>query len=59
VLASNAALPSFVSAAAPVLNLVVVECVPTDQRECRFGPLDHCQRDGWLAGLLAGAIWTG
>ncbi|WP_224449999.1 MFS transporter [Haloprofundus salilacus] len=58
VLALNAALWFAVSAAAPVLNLIVVEGVPADRWERRFGLLNHYQGYGWLAGLLAGAGWT-
>jgi MFS family permease len=58
VLAANAGLWFVVAAAAPVLNLVMVESVPADQWESRFGVLNHYQGYGWLAGLLAGAAWS-
>jgi MFS family permease len=58
VLAANAALWFVVSAAAPVLNLIVVEGVPVDGWERRFGLLNHYQGYGWLGGLLAGAGWN-
>jgi MFS family permease len=54
----NAALWFVVAAAAPVLNLVVVEGVPADRWERRFGVLNHYQGYGWLAGLVAGAVWS-
>lgn len=55
---ANAFLWFFVAAAAPVLNLVVVEGVPPDEWDGRIARLNALQGYGWLAGLLVGTIWT-
>jgi MFS family permease len=57
VLVLNAALMFVVAAAAPVLNLIVVEGVPADRWDERFGLLNHYQGFGWLGGLAAGFLW--
>ncbi|MFC4359983.1 MFS transporter [Halobium salinum] len=57
-LVANAALWFVVSAAAPVLNLVVVEGVPSDGWDRQFARLNSYQGYGWLGGLLAGAVWN-
>jgi MFS family permease len=57
-LAANAALWFVVSAAAPVLNLVVVEGVPSGEWDRQFARLNSYQGYGWLAGLLVGAGWN-
>lgn len=57
-LVANAVMWFVVSAAAPVLNLIVVEGVPTDQWESRFARLNGVQGYGWLGGLLLGAVWN-
>ncbi|MFB6090010.1 MAG: MFS transporter [Halobellus sp.] len=58
VLVVNAVLWFVVAAAAPVLNIIVVEGFETDQWTRRFGLLNHYQGYGWLAGLLAGGAWS-
>ncbi|MFC7203981.1 MFS transporter [Haloferax namakaokahaiae] len=58
VLVANAVLWFVVSAAAPVLNLIVVDGVPETEWERRFGVLNHYQGYGWLGGLVVGAIWS-
>lgn len=58
VLAANAALWFVVAAAAPVLNVVVVEGHEPSRWTTRFGLLNHYQGYGWLAGLLAGGVWS-
>lgn len=55
---ANAALWFVVSAAAPVLNLVVVEGVDADAWDGRIARLNALQGYGWLAGLLVGTVWT-
>ena len=56
--AANAALWFVVSAAAPVLNLVVVEGVEATKWDSRIARLNALQGYGWLAGLLVGTVWT-
>ncbi|WP_416839414.1 MFS transporter [Haloferax sp. DFSO52] len=58
VLGANTLLWFVVAAAAPVLNLIVVEGVSPDQWDRRFGVLNHYQGYGWLAGLVVGALWS-
>jgi MFS family permease len=58
VLLANAVLWFVVAAAAPVLNIIVVEGHATDQWNRRFGLLNHYQGYGWLAGLVAGGAWS-
>ena len=58
VLAANAALWFVVAAAAPVLNVVVVEGYEPSLWTQRFGLLNHYQGYGWLAGLVAGGVWS-
>ncbi|WP_135822448.1 MFS transporter [Halostella litorea] len=58
-LVANAALWFVVAAAAPVLNLIVVDGVPESDWEREIGRLNHYQGYGWLLGLVAGAAWTG
>ncbi len=58
VLVLNAVLWFVVSAAAPVLNLVVVEGVPESQWNARIGKLNAYQGYGWVVGLVLGTIWT-
>lgn len=57
-LLANAALWFVVSAAAPVLNLIVVEGAPEAEWDTRIGRLNAVQGYGWVAGLVAGTIWT-
>jgi MFS family permease len=54
----NAALWFVVSAAAPVLNLIVVDEYPTSRWTDRIGRLNAAQGYGWVAGLLLGTVWT-
>ena len=56
--AANAALWFVVAAAAPVLNLVMVDGVPEDRWAARLGLLQTYQGYGWVAGLVVGAAWT-
>jgi MFS family permease len=58
VLAANAALWFVVAAAAPVLNIIVVEGYDASAWSERFGLLNHYQGYGWLGGLVAGAVWS-
>lgn len=58
VLAVNAVLWFVISAAAPVLNLVVVTGVPEPEWEARIGRLNAFQGYGWVAGLVGGLGWT-
>jgi MFS family permease len=58
VLIANAALWFVVAAAAPVLNVVVVEGYRPADWNRRFGLLNHYQGYGWLIGLVAGGIWS-
>ena len=55
---ANAALWFVVSAAAPVLNLVVVEGVEPSRWDARIARLNALQGYGWLGGLLVGTLWT-
>ncbi len=57
-LAVNAGLWFAVSAAAPVLNLVMVDGVPEREWEARIGLLNAYQGYGWVAGLALGTVWT-
>lgn len=54
----NAALQFVVSAAAPVLNLVVVDGRPETEWEGAIGRLNAVQGYGWVAGLVVGTGWT-
>ncbi|WP_144901220.1 MFS transporter [Halobellus captivus] len=58
VLLANAALWFVVAAAAPVLNIIVVEGHEPSQWPQRFGRLNHFQGYGWLGGLIAGGAWS-
>ncbi|MFC7070976.1 MFS transporter [Halobaculum lipolyticum] len=58
VLVLNAALWFVVSAAVPVLNLVVVEGAPVDEWDGRIASLNAWQGYGWVAGLVLGTAWT-
>ncbi|SFG07339.1 Major Facilitator Superfamily protein [Halopelagius inordinatus] len=58
VLVANAALWFVVAAAAPVLNIIVVEGYETSAWSERFGLLNHYQGYGWLGGLVVGAVWS-
>ncbi|MDS0298545.1 MFS transporter [Halogeometricum sp. S1BR25-6] len=58
VLVANAVLWFVVAAAAPVLNLVVVDGYQPHEWSVRFGKLNQYQGYGWLAGLVAGALWS-
>jgi len=58
VLIANAALWFVIAAAAPVLNVVVVEGYEPAEWPRRFGRLNHFQGYGWLAGLVAGGLWS-
>ncbi|WP_231554206.1 MFS transporter [Halobellus rufus] len=58
VLLANAALWFVVAAAAPVLNVIVVEGHAPPAWPRRFGRLNHVQGYGWLAGLVAGGAWS-
>jgi MFS family permease len=57
--AANAALWFAVTAASPVLNLVVVEGVEQSAWDGRIARLNALQGYGWLAGLLVGTVWSG
>lgn len=57
-LVGNASLWFVVSAAAPVLNLLMVEGVPEPEWNARIGLLNAYQGYGWVAGLLVGTVWT-
>jgi MFS family permease len=57
-LVGNATLWFVVSAAAPVLNLLMVEGVPESEWNTRIGLLNAYQGYGWVAGLLLGTLWT-
>ena len=56
--AMNAALQFVVAAAAPVLNLVMVDGRPESEWEGAIGRLNAVQGYGWVAGLVAGTAWT-
>jgi MFS family permease len=58
VLVVNAILWFVVSAAAPVLNLIVIEGHPENAWSSRIGWLNTVQGYGWVAGLVVGAVWT-
>ena len=47
-----------VSAASPVLNLLVVDGVPEPAWEGRIGQLNAWQGYGWVGGLLLGSVWV-
>jgi MFS family permease len=55
---ANATLWFVVSAAAPVLNLIMVDGVPEADWESRIGLLNTYQGYGWVAGLVVGTLWT-
>lgn len=57
-LVANAALWFVVAAAAPVLNLVMVDGHPERDWGVRIGRLNAYQGYGWVVGLLVGAGWT-
>lgn len=54
----NAALQFVVAAAAPVLNLIVVDGRPASEWEAAIGRLNAVQGYGWVGGLVAGTAWT-
>lgn len=54
----NALLWFFLSAAAPVLTLLVLEGTPDTEWEQRIGILNAYQGYGWVAGFVLGAAWT-
>ena len=56
---ANAALWFAVTAASPVLNLVVVEGVDQSAWDGRIARLNALQGYGWLAGLVVGTVWSG
>ncbi|WP_336022421.1 MFS transporter [Halobellus salinisoli] len=58
VLVANAALWFVVAAAAPVLNVIVVEGYEPSTWPRRFGRLNHFQGYGWLVGLVVGGAWS-
>jgi MFS family permease len=58
VLVANAALWFVVAAAAPVLNLIIVEGYEPAGWPGRFGLLNKYQGYGWLAGLVVGGVWS-
>jgi MFS family permease len=58
VLLVNVILWFAVAAAAPVLNLIVVEGRPETEWNDRIGRLNAVQGYGWVAGLVVGAVWT-
>lgn len=58
VLLANAGFWFVTAAAAPVLNLVVVDGVPEREWSVRIGRLNAVQGYGWVAGLVAGTVWT-
>lgn len=55
---ANSALWFVVSAAAPVLNLIVVSGAQPDEWESRIGRLNTYQGYGWVGGLVVGTVWT-
>lgn len=59
VLVATAVLWFFIAAAAPVVTLFVIEGVPESRWDERIGRLNAYQRYGWVAGTVAGAVWTG
>jgi MFS family permease len=56
---ANATLWFAVTAASPVLNLVVVEGVEQSKWDGRIARLNTFQGYGWLAGLVIGTVWSG
>lgn len=54
---ANAVLWFVISAAAPVLTLLVVDGRPVGAWEARIATLNTYQGYGWVLGLLAGAVW--
>ncbi len=56
-LVANATLWFVVAAAAPVLNLIVVDGVPDTHWDDRIARLNEIQGYGWLLGLVSGAGW--
>ena len=58
VLVANAGFWFVTAASAPVLNLVVVDGVPESEWSVRIGRLNAVQGYGWVAGLVAGTLWT-
>ena len=56
---ANATLWFAVTAASPVLNLVVVEGIEQSKWDARIARLNTFQGYGWLAGLVIGTVWTG
>ncbi|GAB3417172.1 hypothetical protein GCM10027435_15580 [Haloparvum alkalitolerans] len=57
-LVGNAAMWFVVSAAAPVLNLIVVEGRQVAEWDARIARLNAVQGYGWVAGLVLGTVWT-
>lgn len=55
--AVNALLWFVLAAAAPVLNLLVIEGTPEVQWDHRIAALNAYQGYGWLAGLILGSVW--
>ena len=55
--AVNTLLWLVVSAASPVLNLLVVDGTPERGWEDRIGLLNAWQGYGWVGGLLVGSVW--
>jgi MFS family permease len=55
---ANAALWFTVSAAAPVLNLIMVSGVPEREWDGRIARLNAVQGYGWVGGLVLGTVWT-
>lgn len=56
---ANAALWFAVTAASPVLNLVVAEGIEQSAWDGRIARLNSVQGYGWLAGLVIGTVWSG
>jgi len=56
--AVNTLLWFVVSAAAPVLNLMVLEGAPESDWESRIGALNAWQGYGWVGGLALGSVWV-
>lgn len=54
----NAALWFVVAAAAPVLNLIVVDGHPESSWAKRIGRLNAYQGYGWVGGMVVGTVWT-
>lgn len=55
--AVNALLWFVLAAAAPVLNLLILEGTPQVHWERRIAKLNAYQGYGWLAGLILGSVW--